>query len=183
MTAAGGTGDDRTDEALWACYAAGEDEALGALMARHAEGLYRYLVLSAGRPEVAAGYLTDVWRAVASYRGGTEGFGSWKGWLYAVATQRAVPATGAEPFGLAELLAEVRGGHPAAAAGPLWLLLADLPRQLRQPLLLVGVAGLSVGGAAAACNFSEAKTLACLGRACRRLARSRPFADEATDEV
>jgi DNA-directed RNA polymerase specialized sigma24 family protein len=183
MTTSGGAADGRTDEALWAAYTAGEDKALGELMARHAEGLYRYLVLSSGRPEIAAGYLTDAWRAVASYRGGVEGFGSWRGWLYAVATQRAVPATRPEPFGLAELLEEVRGARGAVAVDPLWQLLAELPRQLRQPLLLVGVAGLTVGEAATACNFSGAKTLACLGRACRGLARSRLFEDEAADEV
>lgn len=164
-----------TDEQLWRAFVEGEDAALTALLERYREELYWYLLLSTGKQETAAQYLRNVWALLAGYRRPFEGFDCFKSWLYAAATQNAVPATHPEPFGLTDLLDDIKRGTQQSERAALFFCIRDMTRAVRQPFLLVTVAGLSVGEAAKACNFTVDRTLDSIEKAYRRLARTEPF--------
>ncbi len=166
---------ERSDEALWERFVDGEDSALDALVRRHEDELYTYLLLSTRSPRTALQHLLNTWEIVAGYRRPYEGFGSFRSWLYAVATQNCVPATHSDTFGLGEVLADIRRAAPADRRSKIVHRLSDLTRRIRQPVLLVGVVGLSIEDASKVCNFTRSRTIAYLERACRFLARSGLF--------
>ncbi len=173
-----------TDEQLWDAYAGGEDAALEALVDRHSGALFWYLFLSTGRQQPAAQHVFRTWDLVARWRRPYEGFGSFRGWLYAVATQNNVPAGHPEGLGLTELMEDMRRVQPSGRWGEMFFRIADMHRHVRQPFLLVSVAGLSIAEAARACNFSEQDTARRVETAYRRLARARLFKSPKTaDEV
>jgi DNA-directed RNA polymerase specialized sigma24 family protein len=173
-----------TDEELWDAYVAGEDDALGSLVERHNGVLFWYLLLSTGRQRPAAQHLFRTWELLARWRRPFAGFGSFKGWLYAVATQNCVPAGHPEGLGLTELMEDLGRGEAAGRAGEVFFRIADMQRHVRQPFLLVTVAGLSIPEAAAACNFTETDTARRVETAFRRLAGTRLFRSvEVPDEV
>jgi DNA-directed RNA polymerase specialized sigma24 family protein len=172
------------DEDLWGAYVSGSDEALRELIARHREALYWYLLLSTGKESEAAQAVQRAWGLVAAYRRPFAGFASFKSWLYAVATQSSVPATHPDQFGLADMLDDFKRPASEARRTRLFFRLADMARAVRQPFLLVTIAGLSVGEAAKACNFTERRAFRCIEKAYRRLARDELFRSaEAADEV
>jgi DNA-directed RNA polymerase specialized sigma24 family protein len=164
-----------TDEELWAAYVGGDDAALEPLVDRHCGALFWYLLLSTGRQKPAAQHAFSTWDLVARWRRPHDGFESFKGWLYAVATQNAVPAGHPEGMGLTELMEDVSRSEPTGRWGETFFRIADMHRHVRQPFLLVTVAGLSIVEAARACNFSEEMTARCVETAYRRLARTRLF--------
>ena len=173
-----------TDEGLWDAYVAGADAALEPLVDRYNGELFWYLLLSTGRQRSAAQHLFRTWDLVARWRRPFEGFGSFKGWLYAVATQSAVPAGHPEALGLTELMEDIGRGEPVGRSGEVFFRIADMRRHLRQPFLLVTVAGLSMAEAAKACNFSETDSARRVEAAYRRLAGARLFkSSKAPDEV
>jgi len=170
------------DEELWASFVDGDDEALRELARRYRDELYWYLLLSTGAQQGAAQHLMNVWDILARWRRPYEGFGSFRNWIYAVATQNSVPATHPEPLGLMDLVNDLKRGKASTRRGRLFFQLTDLTRAVRQPFLLVTLGGLSIQETAAACNFTHRKTVACLEKACRFLRRSGMFEGEA-DEV
>ena len=109
-------------------------------------------------------------------------FESFKGWLYAVVTQDAVPATHPETYGLMGLLDELKRGEENSRRAKLFFRIVDMRRDLRQPFLLVTLAGLSPTEAAAACNFTVERTLDCIEKAFGRLARSKLFRGSKRDD-
>jgi len=163
------------DEELWGSYVGGDDAALDALTDRYRDELFWYLLLSTGQQRAAAQHSMNVWETLARYRRGFEAFGSFRGWLYAVATQNAVPAAHPESLGLSDLIEDMRRGEPESRSGRVFYQVADLARSARQPFLLVALAGLSVEEAARACNFTEERTVACVERAFRFLERTGLF--------
>ncbi len=170
------------DEELWASFVDGDDEALRALARRYRHELFWYLLLSTGTQQSAAEHLMNVWDILARYRRPYEGFEDFRSWLYAVATQNAVPATHPEQLGLMDLIEDLKRGQARTRRGRLFFELTDLTRPVRQPLLLVTVGGLNIDQAARACNFTRRKTEACLEKACRFLRRSGLFEGEAPTE-
>jgi len=164
-----------TDEELWHAYVGGDDEALETLVDRYNGDLFWYLLLSTGRQRPAAQHVFRTWDLVARWRRPHDGFGSFKAWLYAVATQNTVPAGHPEGLGLAELMEDMGRGGPADRRGEMFFRIADMHRHVRQPFLLASVAGLSIAEAAKACNFTEQHTARCVETAFRRLARTRLF--------
>jgi len=200
--------EDKSDEELWAAFIAGKspaagsfaaadssaggqglaaaasDAALNALMGRYSRALYWYLLLSTGKQDVAAQCTRDTWALLSAYRRPFRGFASFKGWLYAVATQNWVPATHPAPFGFAELLDDLKRPAHASRRPKLFFLIAELTPAERQPFLLVTVAGLPVPEAARACRFDVERTWKCLARAYARLASADLFKPaEAPDEL
>jgi len=164
-----------SDEELWAAFVEGDDTAVEVLIERYNGALFWYLLLSTGRQATAAQHLVRIWQVLVAYRRPFDGFGSFKAWLYAVATQQAVPATHPEHMGLTELLDDIVRGEPGSRRGEIFFRVAELSRHIRQPFLLVTVAGLSLAEAAAACNFTEERAAAYVEKAYRRLARYRLF--------
>ncbi len=163
------------DAALWDAYCAGDADALRVLVGRYKDELYWYLLLSTGRPDEAARHCIQTWVLVARCAAAVEGFSSFREWLYAVATQNTVPPTHPETFGLSDLLAEVTRGRPGGERGRIMIRLIEMHRRLRQPLLLVTLAGLGVDEAARVCNYTAERTVRALDRACRVLGRSGLF--------
>ncbi len=168
-------GDARSDEQLWQSYIEGETEALELLVRRHSADLFWYLLLSTGQQQTAGRHFMATWELLARYRKPFVGFESFKEWLYATATQNAVPANHPEAMGLGELLDDVRRGAPVDRRAQIFFRITDMRRHLRQPFLLVTVAGLSMAGAARACNFPRERTHRFVQKAYRRLAHSREF--------
>jgi hypothetical protein len=141
-------------------------------------------LLSTGRQHPAAQHLFRTWDAVARWRRPHAGFDSFKGWLYAVATQTAVPAGHPEDLGLTELMDDISRGQPIGRSAEAVFRIAEMRRHLRQPFLLVTVAGLSIAEGAKACNFSEPDTARRVEAAYRRMAGTRLFSSaKAPDEV
>ncbi|NLW51649.1 MAG: hypothetical protein GXY85_12530 [Candidatus Brocadiaceae bacterium] len=165
--------DERSDEQLWAAFVAGQDEALPALERRYRRELYWYLLLSTGKQDAAARALRSTWALLAGWRGAFAGFGSFRTWLYAVATQNTTPATRPETFGLTDLLDDLKRTERTTERARLFFRVVDIDRALRQPFLLATLAGLSVEDAALVCNFSVERTRHCLARAYRTMARLR----------
>ncbi|MHC5033919.1 MAG: hypothetical protein ACYTFZ_02635 [Planctomycetota bacterium] len=163
------------DEQLWGGFVGGEDGALDILVGRYREELHWYLVLSTGRQDVAARSFQAVWSLLASYRCPFEEFASFRSWLYAAATQNAAPPTHPERFGLADFVDDLRRVEPKERRGKLFFAIRDLKQALRQPLLLVTLAGLSVPEAAKACNFTVERTWRCLEKAYQGLAQAGLF--------
>jgi len=164
-----------SDEELWARFVAGEDDAFEALRSRYQDALYWYLLLSTGRQDAAMAHLRTLWATLAAWRQRFEGFDSFKAWLYAAATQNCVPATHPEPFGLGELIDDIKRGSPTSERARAFFALRDMTRQVRQPFLLVSVAGLSIQQAAKACNFTVERALAAVEQGFRMLARDGLF--------
>jgi DNA-directed RNA polymerase specialized sigma24 family protein len=141
-------------------------------------------LLSTGRQHPAAQHLFRTWDLVARWRRPYTGFDSFRGWLYAVATQTAVPAGHPEGLGLTELMDDIARGQPVGRSAEVVFRIADMRRHVRQPFLLVTVAGLSIADAAKACNFTEPNTVRRVEAAYRRLAGARLFnPPRAPDEV
>lgn len=183
-TAAVDAQEQPSDEDLWRAFVEGDEEALTALVERYRDELYSYLLLSTGQPRSALQHFLDIWCLVARYRREYEGFESFRSWLYAVATQNAVPATHGESFGLTDLLADIRRGEPQSRQARLFSCIRDLTRGVRQPFLLVAFVGLPLDEAAKACNFTRKRTLRRMEKACRMLARTGLFEPEGhADEV
>lgn len=177
-------GDSAADEALWAAFLDGDNEALETLIRRYAKELFWYLLLSTGQRRTAGRHLIRVWNLLARWRRPYEGFETFRNWLYAVATQNCVPPTHPESLGLTELVDDLTRGGPADRRAEVFFRITDLRRHLRQPFLLVTVAGLDLPAAARACNFSQQRTAKFVEKAYRRLARLRLFPEpEAEDEV
>jgi len=164
-----------SDEELWTAFVRGDDSALDALVERYGDGLYWYLLLSTGKQDAAVQHLRNVWAALAAWRRPFEGFAGFRAWLYAVATQTCVPATHPEPFGLTDLIDDVKRGQQTSRRSKLFFAVKDMARAVRQPFLLVLVAGLTLEEAAAACNFTVGRTLSSLQKAFHRLARTDAF--------
>jgi len=165
-------GAGRSDERLWQAFVAGEDEALAALEARYRMELFWYLLLSMGKQDEAARALRSTWSLLAAFRAPFEGFGSFRAWVYAVATQNSVPATRPESFGLGDLIDDLKRGPQTSGRGRLFYRIVDMTRVLRQPFLLVTVAGLSIEDAARACNFTVERTCRCVEKAYGSMARA-----------
>lgn len=159
------------DEQLWEAFVAGDRTALEALIERHRDGLYWYLVLSMGDQQAAAQQLLRVWELAVQYRGPLTGFDSFKGWIYAVATQNAVPATQHDVMGLTDLLDDVRRARVASPGSDVFYGIRDMLRPVRQPLLLVSLAGLTLEEAAKACNFTVERVERSVAEACRQLSK------------
>lgn len=162
---------EQSDEQLWQRFVSGDDDALGVLESRYRLELYWYLLLSTGKQDAAARALRSAWTLLAAFREPLSGFGSFRIWLYAVATQNSVPATHPEPFGLTELVDDLKRGEKTSERGRLFYRIVDMARAARQPFLLVTLAGLSVDEAASACNFTVERTWRSLEQAYRSAAR------------
>ncbi len=172
------------DEELWAAFVRGDDSALEALVRRHSDALYWYLLLSTGNQDSAVQCLRDVWALLVAWRRPFEGFAGFKAWLYAVATQNSVPATHPEPLGLTDLIDDMKRGPQTSRRSKLFFAIKDLSRFVRQPFLLVTVGRLTVEEAAAACNFTVDRTLSCVQKAFRWLARTDAFSTvQSSDEM
>ena len=167
-----------TDEQLWEWFVQGDDDALGVLEARYRAELHWYLLLSMGKQDGVARALKSVWTLLASYRQGFQGFPSLRTWLYAVVTQNCVPATRPDPFGLTDLVDDLRRGPQRTRREELFYRIVDMSREVRQPFLLTVLAGLSIEDAARACNFDIRRTWRCLERAYERLERGALFRGE-----
>jgi DNA-directed RNA polymerase specialized sigma24 family protein len=170
--------DTLSDDALWAAYVSGRDEALDEVIRRHGPELLRYLHLSLGDPARA---LEELGRSVcraAAWRRPYEGFDSLRGWLLAVATQVSTPAAASHEEGLKEMLDDLRRGEPGTDQEALRRAVCDLRRDLRQPFLLTVVLGLSAAEATKACRATPAMVARNAARACRALAASIPLAPE-----
>jgi len=163
------------DTELWSAYVRGNDAAFSEVCRRYRGELYWYLLLSLASPRRAAQRLAEVMGLAAAYRLPYEGFESLKGWLYAIATQSAVSTKEPEELGFADLFEGTRRRKPRTTTERAVYELADLKRQLRQPLLLVTAGGLSISEAARACNFTEEQAAKCIEKALRALSRSGPF--------
>jgi DNA-directed RNA polymerase specialized sigma24 family protein len=157
--------DRRPDERLWEAFVGGDDQALSILERRHRVDLFWYLLLSTGKQDAAARALRSVWTLLAGFRAPYEGFGSFRAWLYAVATQNAVPATHPDTFGLTDLIDDLKRGKQSTGRSRLFFEVIDMARAERQPFLLVTFAGLTVEEAARACNFTVERTWRCLEKA------------------
>jgi DNA-directed RNA polymerase specialized sigma24 family protein len=162
----------RSDERLWEAFVGGDDEALVVLERRYRAELFWYLLLSMGKQDAAARALRSTWALLAAFRAPHDGFGSFRAWLYAVATQNAVPATHPDAFGLGDLIDDLKRAPQTTERGRLFFYVTDMARALRQPFLLVTLAGLSVEEAAGACNFTVERTWGCLGKAYGEMARA-----------
>ncbi len=173
-----------SDEELWERFVAGRDAAIEVLVSRYRDELCWYLLLSMGRQDAAATCLRDVWALLAAYRRPFDGFGSFKSWLYAAVTQHCVPATHPDVLGLTILLDDLGRVGRRSRRARLFYSITDMKRSIRQPFLLVTVAGLSPAEAARACNFTIERTWRSVEMAYRRLARTGLFNRErAADEV
>ena len=157
------------DESLWSRFIEGDEGALLTLASRYRDELYWYLLLSTGRPRTAAEGTLSVWSRMAQCRRPIEEFTSFRIWLYAVATQNVVPPTHPERFGLTDAMQELRAERPSSQREQLVLAIRDLQVSIRQPFLLLVVAGLSMEETAMCCNFTKGRTVACVEKACRRL--------------
>ncbi len=174
----------QSDEELWRSFVGGDDAALEALMGRYTDELFWYLLLSTGDQQEAARHLLNVWEIVARHRYPWEGFGSFKVWLYAVATQNALPPTHPEPMGLSHLISDLKRRAPSSGPAEVFYRVVDMQRAMRQPFLLATVAGLSLQETAKACNFTGKRTLALLEKAYRAMSRSTSLgATEERDEL
>jgi DNA-directed RNA polymerase specialized sigma24 family protein len=160
-----------SDEELWTAFVGGDDDAVETLVERHGKGLYWYLVLSTGDQQAAAQHLLRTWELAAGYRRPFAGFRSFRAWIYAVATQNAVPATQPDVIGLADLLDDVRRSPELPGRGELFFAIRDLLRWTRQPFLLVSVVGLGIDEAARACGFTEERAVRAIDQALRQLSR------------
>ncbi len=167
--------DATTDEELWQAFVRGDDTALEKLAERYRDELFWYLLLSTGKQETAAQCVRNVWALLAAYRLPVEGFDSFRSWIYAVTTQNAVPAAHPEPFGLTELVDDMKRGKVKSRRARLFFCIRDMKRAVRQPFLLVTAAGLSLEDAARACNFTVARTVHGIEQACRHLTRAEPI--------
>ncbi len=165
----------RSDEELWERFVGGDAAALAELRARHTGPLYRYLLLSTGRPDEAGRHVVGTWSLLACYRERFQGFASFRAWLYAVATQRWMPPTHPEQFGLTDLMDDLRRGRPSSREGRIFFRVNDMHRSVRQPFLLEALAGLGPDEIAAACRFTPERVRKALATAYRRLARSGLF--------
>ena len=145
---------DQSDERLWGSFVDGDDGALLVLERRYRAELFWYLLLSMGKQDAAARALRSTWTLLVGFRAPFEGFGSFRSWLYAVATQNAIPATHPDTFGLTDLIDDLKRGTSTTERGRLFYHVVDTARALRQPFLLVTLAGLSVEEAAKVCNFT-----------------------------
>jgi DNA-directed RNA polymerase specialized sigma24 family protein len=172
-----------SDEDLWDGFVAGEDQAVRVLADRYRDEVFGYLLLSTGKQDAAARNCRSIWALLAAWRRPYEGFSSFRGWLYAVVTQNAVPATHPEPFGLGDLIDDLKRGEPNSREARVFYALVDMTRAVRQPLLLTALAGLTVDEAAKACNFNPERVRRCLVKAYAQLGRQSVFAQEAGDEV
>ncbi|MHC4481453.1 MAG: RNA polymerase sigma factor, partial [Planctomycetota bacterium] len=130
-----------SDDELWGAFAAGDDEPIGVLLTRYRDELYWYLLISLGKEDAAAHSLRDVWALLAAYRRPFSGFSSFRAWLYAAATQSAVPPAHPEVMGLGEFLDDLKRVPQSTRRGKLFYAVRDLKRRLRQPFLLVTLAG------------------------------------------
>ena len=160
-----------SDEALWLSHAAGGDEAFSEVRRRHEGALFRYLQLSLGDVRAAAETLGQVLRLARAHRRPCEGFDSLRGWLFAVATQAAVPAHVPQQEGLSQMVADLKRPPPRAVEDALRRALADMQREVKQPFLLVMVMGLPLAEAARACRFPVHQAARRVLRACGELAR------------
>jgi DNA-directed RNA polymerase specialized sigma24 family protein len=170
-----------SDEDLWTRFVGGDDEAIGVLAGRHRDQVFWYLLLSTGKQDDAARNSRAVWALLAAWRAPYEGFGSFRSWLYAVATQNAVPATHPEMFGLGDLIDDLKRGEPESHRARVFYAIVDMTRAVRQPLLLTAVAGLTLEDAAKACNFTVERTRRCLARAYSQLAGQTAFVERVED--
>jgi len=166
---------DLPDQALWDCYAGGQDEAFAEVRRRYQGELFRYLQLSLGEVGAAAAQLGRALGLARNHRGPHEGFDSLRGWLLAVATQACVPAHIPQDDGLAAWLSDLRRPKAGSEDELLREALRDIRHEVKQPFLLVVVMGLAVEEAAKACRFSVRRTERCVLRACRELAALRVF--------
>jgi len=167
-----------SDEALWQAYVGGDDDAFAEVRRRYEGPLYWYLLLSLSSPRRAAEGLVKVMELAAAWRQPHDGFDSLKGWLYSIATQSVAFRRAGDEFGLSQFFEDLKMQPPRSRREKVIRALADLNRELRQPLLLVAVVGLSISEAARACNYTEQRTIACIERACRLLGRSGHFSVE-----
>jgi hypothetical protein len=170
------------DDRLWQAYVDGEDDALYELVGRHSEGLFRYLLLATGRVRKAAQMTGEAWALVAAWRGSRQGFGSFREWLYAVATQNFVPPTQPETAGLGDVIDEFTGREAGAGLGAAVYRVVALLRHLRVPVLL-RVAQFGDEQIGRVCNFTVEKAHRCVRKGCARLASTPEFSvDEPEDD-
>jgi DNA-directed RNA polymerase specialized sigma24 family protein len=160
-----------SDEALWLSHAAGGDAAFPEVRRRHEGALFRYLQLSLGDVRAAAETLGKVLRLARAYRRPYDGFDSLRGWLFAVATQAAVPAHVPQEEGLSQMVADLKRPRPKAVEDALKRALADMHREVKQPFLLVMVMGLPLAEAARACRFPVHQAARRVLSACGEFAR------------
>ena len=165
----------RSDEALWAAFVGGDDGALRELAGRYAHELYWYLLLSTGKPRKAGECTEGAFRQIAAYRKEFEGFSCFRAWLYAVATQSAVPATRRDEFGFQDLIDDLSRLRSDTVRSRNFFGIVDLPRGMRQPFVLVTVVGLPVEDAACVCRMTRERTMKCIAKAYRVLSRNRSF--------
>lgn len=163
-----------SDEALWAEYVDGSDAAFDEVRRRYQEPLFRYLLLSGTELRTASQALGQILCHASLHRRRLEGFDSLKGWLFAIATQQAVPAHVPEQEGLMDFISQMKRGEPTSPEDNLRRALFDVRRDLRQPFLLVAVFGLSIAQAARACRFPPDQTAHKLKRAYREISAAVP---------
>ena len=171
------------DDELWSEFVKGDDAAIRVLERRYRDELYWYVLLSTGKEDRTAVHLRDAWARLAAYRKPYDGFDSFRGWLYAVVTQNAVPAAHPELFGLADLVDELKRPELKDRRARLFFHIVDMTRAERQPFLLVTLAGLSVEQAAQACNFTPRRVRDALAMAFRGLSGSDLFRGEGAGGV
>jgi DNA-directed RNA polymerase specialized sigma24 family protein len=159
-----------SDEALWEEYVDGSGEAFDEIRERYQNSIFQYLLLSGTDLRTAAEALGQILCQAATYRRHFEGFPSLKSWLFAIATQQAVPAHVPEQEGLIDFISELRHGEPSNREEKLRRALRDVRRDVRQPFLLVAAFGLDIAEAARACRFRPETTVKKVERGYREVA-------------
>jgi len=133
------------DDALVRAAASGDRRAFGELYLRHARMVHGILVARVP-PQAAEDLLHDVFVSALERLGGLRSARAFRGWLIAIARNRAVDyfrENGAcEPL---EAIEERRAGGSAPGAEPFWILdrIRSLPEAYRETLILRLVEGLT----------------------------------------
>lgn len=185
-----------SDGELAAMTLSGREDAFAELMRRHREPIYRVVRGHTGAIDEALDLVQESFIAAYGALETYDGQRSFRAWMSRIAInkcrdwarRRAVRRFFflAESAHAATAVADPQPGADTAAADRqeldrLWAAIASLPRNLKEPLLLCGVEGLSQSEAAAALGISEKAVETRIYRARRRLAELRDSGDAVGD--
>jgi RNA polymerase sigma-70 factor (ECF subfamily) len=156
------------DEALLNAFASGKDAAFNVLAERHGSAIKGYALRMLQSPQQAEEVYVETFLRVARSRGNWEPRGSVRGWLFTMAHRLCLDIlrqrrVNREAFPQLVELAEARPPSPSPdaqallneQAAQLERLLARLPAEHRQVLLIRVVHGLSTGETAEATGLTE----------------------------
>ena len=79
-----------SDEALLARYREGDGAAFEILYARHRQGLYRFLLGSSGKPELADEVFQETWLSLIRSSSQPQGRATFRTWLFQIARNRLI---------------------------------------------------------------------------------------------